>query len=115
MAGAEQFIRERIEQKESVILVALSEGEFIGFVQMYPIFSSVSMRRAWLLNDLFVGPAYRSRGVATMLLDASKQLARDAKAKWLLLQTGADNAPAQLLYEKNGWVREADIFYRFDL
>ena len=26
----------------------------IGFVQLYPSFSSVSMMRSWVLNDLFV-------------------------------------------------------------
>ncbi|WP_052272759.1 GNAT family N-acetyltransferase [Flavihumibacter solisilvae] len=114
-SGAEQFIRERMEQKESEILVALSEGEIIGFVQLYPIFSSVSMRRAWLLNDLYVGESYRSRGVATLLLDAAKQVARDTKSKWLLLQTGESNATAQALYIKNGWVRETDLFFRFDI
>lgn len=114
-AGAEQFIRERMEQKESEILVALSEGEIIGFVQLYPIFSSVSMRRAWLLNDLYVGESHRSKGVATQLLNAAKQVARDTKSKWLLLQTTEENAGAQALYAKNGWVREKDLFFRFDL
>ena len=114
-AGAEQFIRERMEQKESEILVALSEGEIIGFVQLYPIFSSVSMRRAWLLNDLYVGESFRSKGAGTLLLDASKQLARDTRSKWLLLQTGEHNTTAQALYDKNGWVRETDFFFRFDI
>jgi len=42
-------------------------------------------------------------------------LGRNTEAKWLLLQTGADNKTAQSVYEKNGWVRENDWFYQFDL
>ncbi|ULQ51665.1 GNAT family N-acetyltransferase [Flavihumibacter fluvii] len=113
--GAEEFLRDRIEQKESVILVALESGEIIGFTQLYPIFSSISMRKAWLLNDLYVSEGQRGKGAGTQLLDAAKDVGRNSGAKWLMLQTTADNARAQSVYEKNGWVRESDWFYQFDL
>jgi GNAT superfamily N-acetyltransferase len=100
---------------ESVILVAGENNQPVGFTQLYPIFSSVSMCRAWLLNDLFVTPAYRGRGIAASLLDAAKELARTTPAKWLLLQTGRDNTTAQRLYEKMGWQKESDLFYRLDV
>ena len=115
MKGAADFLTERFKQNESVILVALDSGEMVGFTQLYPIFSSVSMQRAWLLNDLFVTPGGRGQGTGTQLLDAAKQMARNSQAKWLLLQTGADNKTAQAVYEKNGWRKESDWFYQFDL
>lgn len=113
--GAATFLLERTENRESVILVAMEAGEFIGFTQLYPIFSSVSMRKAWLLNDLFVLETHRGKGVATALLAAARQLAVNTEAKWLLLQTNPWNKEAQALYEKEGWVRESDIFYRYDI
>lgn len=113
--GATIFLQERMEKNESVILLALEDGEVVGFTQLFPIFSSVSMRKAWLLNDLFVQADQRGKGIGTKLLDAAKQLGRNTEAKWLLLQTGADNTTAQAVYEKNGWVRENDWFYQFDL
>lgn len=113
--GALEFLEQRMAQKESVILIALEGGEMIGFTQLYPIFSSVSMRRAWLLNDLYVHGGQRGKGVGTRLLDGAKEMARKSGAKWLLLQTGSDNTTAQSVYEKNGWVREDDWFYQFEL
>ena len=115
LQGARDFLQERMERGESVILVAVSEGELIGFTQLYPIFSSVSIRRTWLLNDLYVAAAQRGKGAGTLLLEAAKKMATDTGAKWMLLQTTEDNSGAQALYERNGWVREADRFYRFDI
>lgn len=115
LQGARDFLQERMEREESVIFVAVSEGELIGFTQLYPIFSSVSIRRTWLLNDLFVAADQRGKGAGTLLLEAAKKMATDTGAKWMLLQTTEDNSGAQALYERNGWVREADRFYRFDI
>jgi ribosomal protein S18 acetylase RimI-like enzyme len=115
LEGAKDFLQARLEGQESVILVAPDQGEIIGFTQLYPIYSSVSMQKAWLLNDLFVSVANRGKGVATKLLDAAKQMGKNTGAKWLLLQTGADNVYAQALYAKNGWTLETDFFYQFDL
>jgi ribosomal protein S18 acetylase RimI-like enzyme len=109
------FLTERMEQKQSVILVAESSGQLAGFTQLYPIFSSVGMQRSWLLNDLFVSPYYRRQGIAEKLLEAARQHGLQTGSRWLLLQTGHDNAAAQALYEKNGWLREEDLFYRLDL
>lgn len=115
LEGATDFLKSRTENGESVILVAMEEGELIGFTQLYPIFSSVSMSKAWLLNDLFVIESQRGKGVATKLLEAAKNVGINTESKWLMLQTSDWNSEAQALYEKNGWVRESDFFYRFDL
>jgi GNAT superfamily N-acetyltransferase len=113
--GALGFIKERLQQNESVIFVAFINDKAIGFIQLYPIFTSVGMQRAWLLNDLFIHPSARGKGVGTALLDAAKDFGRSANSKWLMLQTASDNYSAQALYKKNGWKKETDLFYRFDL
>jgi len=60
---AAAFIRERLEAAESAIFLAEAGGEgtteALGFVQLYPSFSSVGACRIWVLNDLFVAPAAR--------------------------------------------------------
>ncbi len=43
LEGAKVFLRNRIEKKESVIFVAVEDGEYIGFTQLYPSFSSISI------------------------------------------------------------------------
>jgi len=113
--GALNFIKERLEQNESVIFIAFIKENAVGFVQLYPVFTSVGMKRAWLLNDLYIHVSSRGKGVATALLDAAKEFGQTTDSKWLMLQTAADNYTAQALYKKNGWKKETDLFYRFDL
>lgn len=112
---AKLFLKKRMKRKETVIFVAEEREELIGFTQLFPIFSSVSMKRAWLLNDLYVNEKARGKGTATQLLNAAKEFGKETNAKWLLLQTAADNYTAQKVYEKNGWIRETDFFYRMDI
>ena len=101
-----------MKRRESVIFVAEERKELVGFTQLFPIFSSVSMKRAWLLNDLYVNEKARGMGTASKLLDAAKDFGAETDSKWLILQTAADNFTAQKVYEKNGWERETDLFYR---
>jgi len=113
--NARSFLKKRMKRKESVIFVAEERDELIGFAQLFPIFSSVSMKRTWLLNDLYVNERSRGIGAATKLLDAAKEFGAETNSKWLLLQTAADNFTAQKVYEKNGWIKETDLFYRKDI
>lgn len=115
LLAARTFLKERLIQNESVVFLAFNANKAIGFTQLYPIFSSVSLKRAWLLNDLYVDPSARRLGAAETLLNAAREYGIDTGAKWLLLETARDNFPAQSLYEKNGWVKTEDIFYTLDL
>lgn len=115
LEGATGFITERLRNNESVILLAMINETAAGFVQLYPIFTSVGMQRTWLLNDLYIDPFYRGKGIASALLDAAKDFGRSTSSKWLMLQTSVTNAAAQALYEKNGWHKETDIFYSIQL
>ena len=112
---ARSFLKKRMKRNESVIFVAEERKELIGFAQLFPIFSSVSIKRTWLLNDLYVDEKARGKGTATQLLKAAKEFGEETESKWLLLQTASDNFTAQKLYEKNGWVRDTDFFYRLDI
>ncbi|HYD59297.1 MAG TPA: GNAT family N-acetyltransferase [Noviherbaspirillum sp.] len=113
-ALASEFIRERLALQESVIFLAENEeGQAVGFTQLYPLFSSISARRSWMLNDLFVLPAARRSGVASALLNAAKAHAIATGAKSLELSTAHDN-PAQKLYESHGYVRDK-VFYYYSL
>ncbi len=114
IAAGRAFLAARLGQRESVILLAAMADRPAGFCQLYPIFSSVSMRRAWLLNDLFVDPNARGHGVGEALLDAAAAHGRDSGAAWLMLQTAHDNASAQRLYARAGWQRE-HAFYTYNL
>ncbi|HMF43647.1 MAG TPA: GNAT family N-acetyltransferase, partial [Polyangia bacterium] len=113
--GARQFLRERLQALDSVILVAEREKRLAGFVQLYPSFSSVSMKRLWILNDLFVAPEHRRGGVGAALLAAAEHFAREDGSKGLVLATQKTNATAKALYERCGWRPDAlfDHYLRF--
>ncbi|RFS18370.1 GNAT family N-acetyltransferase [Emticicia sp. C21] len=109
--GAKQFLAERIANKESVIFLALEDNQPLGFTQLYPMFSSVSMRRSWTLNDLFVKETLRSKGIGKILLATAQHFIQQQGHKGLLLETTPDNTKAQSLYERLGWVREQNYYY----
>jgi ribosomal protein S18 acetylase RimI-like enzyme len=105
-AGA--FLRERLERGDSQLLLAVDEaGNALGFVQLYPSFTSVGTARIEILNDLFVAPDARGRGAARALLRTAAEDARSRGAVKLVLSTALDNRPAQALYLAEGWMRDA--------
>ena len=103
---ARRFLLGRFEHNQSVIFIAFEDGAAIGFTQLYPSFSSVGMARTFILNDLFVSPEARRRGVGAALLQAAAEYGWRVAAIRLVLSTELINANAQSLYEKTGWKRD---------
>jgi ribosomal protein S18 acetylase RimI-like enzyme len=113
-ARARTFLTERLRRGESVVFLAeTSEDIALGFTQLYPTFASLSMKTWWVLYDLYVVPEARRRGVASLLLERAKELARESGADGLSLETAKDN-PAQKLYEALGWKRD-ELFLHYEL
>lgn len=113
LEGARTFLKARIELDESVIFVASLPGSdaLVGFTQLYPFFSSVRMRRLWILNDLFVAEEARQRGVARALMEAARAFASSTGAASLELATEITNTSAQALYEDLGYERDDDFYH----
>ncbi|MFU2014379.1 GNAT family N-acetyltransferase [Peribacillus butanolivorans] len=107
LTEANKFIEERLLIGDSIIFVAKKEEQYVGFAQLYPTYSSISMKKAWILNDLFVMETERHSGVAQQLLQLSIELCHQTDAKYLTLETASTNVKAKKLYEKNGFVRDA--------
>lgn len=59
--GARRFLSRRLMQSDSTIFLAEQAGIAVGFVQLYPSFTSLSIRPWWVLNDLYVIPESRGR------------------------------------------------------
>lgn len=112
---AREFLRERLELDQPVILLALDpDGSAVGFTQLYPSLSSASAKRIFILNELFVDPAARRSGVGRALLRAAADFGRTAGAAKLTLSTAHTNTSAQSLYEADGWLRD-EIFRSYNL
>ncbi|WP_163831304.1 GNAT family N-acetyltransferase [Spartinivicinus ruber] len=103
LTSSTAFIKERLVNKDSVIFLAFVNNQSVGFTQLYPAFSSVAMKRMWYLNDLYVHPDYRKKGIAEALLEQAQQLALDTDALTVKLATAVDNNEAKALYEKVGY------------
>jgi ribosomal protein S18 acetylase RimI-like enzyme len=111
-AAAREFLRDRLSRSDSVILVACDAGGVLmGFVQLYPTFSSLQMARALILNDLYVAKERRGGGVARALMSAARVFAESSGAVSLSLETATDNASARALYESLGYHLERDFLH----
>lgn len=114
LEAARRFLFARLSKGESVVFLARQSERTVGFVQLYPVFSSVGLTRQWILNDLYVVPDARKHGVGRTLVERAHELAEATRANCLTLETAADNVPAQRLYESLGWKRDQE-FYRYFL
>jgi GNAT superfamily N-acetyltransferase len=103
LEAARVFMQERFQKNDSTVFVACDDDQMVGFTQLFPSFSSVSMKRVWILNDLFVQEAHRKKGVAKLLMGAAENFARETGAVRIILSTQVSNVAAQSLYEALGY------------
>ncbi len=92
------FLNARFKQNDSLIFIAFMEHMAVGFVQIYPLFSSAAMKKIWLLNDLYVNPLARRKGVARKLLTTVENEAKKQSIFSIKLATAVDNHQAKALY-----------------
>ena len=111
LAAATKFLQERFQNDDSTILIAIKNGFIVGFTQLYPSFSSVSMKRIWILNDLFVAQSSRKQGVAKLLMLAAEKYARETEAVRIVLATQISNIAAQSLYHSLGYCKDEEFYH----
>jgi ribosomal protein S18 acetylase RimI-like enzyme len=111
----EKFLFEKFEHRESVFFVAQEQNEIVGFAQLYPIFSSLSLNRVWLLNDFFIAENYRQLGIGKLLLQEVKTFTSLTKAKGIELTVEHSNISAWTFWEKQGFQMDNEFrtyFYK---
>jgi ribosomal protein S18 acetylase RimI-like enzyme len=112
--SAHAFLTGRVKNAESVIFYARTDnGRYVGFTQLYPSFSSLSLERTWILNDLYVAKEARRKGIATRLMNAAKDYAVETDAGGITLETATTNTTAQSLYESLGYEKDTGFFTYF--
>ena len=87
------------------------ENSMVGFMQLYPLFSSTRMKKLWLLNDLFVDENYRGQGYAVALINQAKEFCKETRACGLMLETAKDNMIGNKLYPKTGFSLDTEHNY----
>ena len=78
LSASREFIKARLQENDSVIFIALEGTIVIGFIQLYPSYSSLLLKPVWFFDDVYVMPEFRGGGVATSLKAKAKELALDA-------------------------------------
>ncbi len=111
-----QYLHERLDRDQAVIFIARvgDPSRPAGFTLLYPTFASVSLRAAWILNDLYVAPEFRRGGVGQALMEAATAFARSTGAVRIELRTQHTNAAGQRLYAAMGWKLD-EQFRRYSL
>ena len=110
--SSRNFLEKRLKRGESVIYLALPDDEdsrILGFCQLYPSFSSLSLKRVWILNDIYVAEDSRRMLVADHLMREAKKMARDTHAIRMRVSTSSDNDVARKTYESIGFRKDTEF------
>ena len=111
IAVARAYLAERLARDEAIVFLAEEGGKALGFMLLYPMFSSLIPGPILVLNDLFIVPEARGRAIGHSLLEEARQHARKTGARRIELATHRDNRGAQRLYESLGYKRDEDFYY----
>ncbi len=116
VGAARTFLLARFNHAESTIFIAFDGVTPVGFTQLYPSFSSISLARIFILNDLYVAAHARRKSVASKLMSAAVEYARCHGAARVSLSTATSNETAQALYQSAGWKRDEQfLVYHLNL
>ena len=117
--SSRSFLEKRLRLEESVIYLAFADDDvddskLLGFCQLYPSFSSLSLKRVWILNDIYVAEDARRMLVADHLMRGAKKMAKETNAVRMRVSTSTDNQVAMKTYESMGF-REDTEFKNYTL
>ncbi len=114
IGAARHFVAFRLEQRSTRFLIARLTDSAVGFAHLLPSFDTLAMKKAWILEDLFVDPLQRRRGVGAALLRHAERFARQAGAVRVSLTTAHTNVTAQRLYVACGYTLD-EVFRAYSL
>ncbi len=112
---ATSFIKDRLENGDSDIFIAIDKEQVCGFVQLYPSLCSVIAAKIYILHDLYVDADYRQSGAGKLLMNRATLWATETGAARLDLLTEKDNNAAQRLYEQLGYQKSLEDYFAYSL
>jgi len=103
LADSQAWIKARYDHQDAVFILAIEDKKLEAFITLYQGFSSVSLQKYWILNDLYVRMSARGKGCAKELMVFAHDYAVTTGAKGIELETGEHNMIAQNLYSALGY------------
>jgi ribosomal protein S18 acetylase RimI-like enzyme len=115
LAACEDSLMRLIRWPSAQCFLAGQAGIWAGFASINWGFSTSKGQPIVRVQDLFVLPAHRRRGIANALLQHLAALARQHGANRLQLETDTQNIPARALYSTFGfeWLPDKEIYMLF--
>jgi GNAT superfamily N-acetyltransferase len=101
------------DSEEGSMFIARDGEAAVGFATLDWKWSSLKAAKIGYLEDLFVTPEARGRGIADALIEACAERCRERGAPAMQWQTAPDNRRAQVVYDRTGAV--ADTYLEYDL
>jgi len=109
----EMFRTLMTEPSEGAVFVACEDGRPVGFATLDWKWSSLKAARVGYLEDLFVDPVARGKGIADALIEVCAERCRELGLPAMQWLTAPDNLRAQQVYNRTG--AESDTYVEYDL
>lgn len=93
------YVRQLLEEPVVEVLAAELDGRLVGFALYYDLPEAISGKRAGQLDDLFVAPEARGKGIAAALIDEIVAIGRTRgwiHLRWMV----PEGSPAAALYDR---------------
>lgn len=103
------FLEQRFKDGQTVIFINTKDDTFTGFVLLYIGFSSVACSTYYILDDVYVTPAFRRQGAAKQLIDTAILFAKNENALRISLETQKNNYQSHTLYESMGFIKDDEF------
>ncbi len=101
------------DPEQGAMFIARDGADAVGFATLDWKWSSLKGARIGYLEDLFVTPDARGRGIADALIEACAERCRERGAPAMEWLTAPDNHRAHAVYDRTGAV--ADTYVEYDL
>ncbi|HSD24040.1 MAG TPA: GNAT family N-acetyltransferase [Solirubrobacterales bacterium] len=101
------------EPSQGVVFIARDDGGAVGFATLDWKWSSLKAARIGYLEDLFVDPEARGRGIADALIEACAERCRELGMPAMEWLTAPDNHRAQSVYDRTG--ADSGTYLEYDL
>jgi len=114
--GLREMFRTLItEPSQGVVFIARADGNAVGFATLDWKWSSLKAAKIGYLEDLFVDPGARGKGIADALIEVCAERCRELGMPAMAWQTAPDNDRAQQVYNRTGAGFETYLEYDLEL